>query len=101
MKKKMGLFGEKKVCVCTRSYQIPSTDQITEIAPAVRNYFFWLPSNIRTMEITIFYGNLFLNISVFSMLEISHSVNTIWRYVMDYICPKENNPFARELFQKV
>ena len=35
----MGLFGEKYPICCSRSNQMPSTDQITEIAPYIRTYF--------------------------------------------------------------
>ena len=35
------VFSERKypICDCSRSYQMPYTDQITEIAPDVRIYF--------------------------------------------------------------
>ena len=34
-----GLRRKINICDCSRSYQIPQTDQITEISPYARNYF--------------------------------------------------------------
>ena len=37
---KIGLFGEKNlICACSKSNQMPYTDQITEIASSVHTYF--------------------------------------------------------------
>ena len=41
MRRQFSLFGEKSTCNCSRCYQRPWTDQITEISPYVRK-FFWV-----------------------------------------------------------
>ena len=39
--RKNGLFGKNKVCDYSRTKQMPYTDQITDITPHVRTYF-WI-----------------------------------------------------------
>ena len=48
------------ICYCSRSNQMPYTDQITDIAPDVRTYFRVIPSNISTMKNALKYHGKFI-----------------------------------------